>query len=262
MWVTERTGKRIIRINPKNGEKQTLITIGEVYQTSGQDGLLGMALHPGLLKGTGEDYIYIAYTYDSGNGRRLRISRYTYSIGNQTLHSPIELITNLSASNDHNAGRLIFSKDKKLYYSIGDQGANQFSNKCTTIEAQRLPTQTEIDNSDWSSYKGKILRINLDGSIPTNNPILNGVQSHIFSYGHRNPQGLVFANDRLYSAEHGPKSDDEINLVTSGDNYGWPHIAGFQDDMAYEYCDWSSALDCESLNYTNFNCPLTANLQS
>jgi PQQ-dependent dehydrogenase (s-GDH family) len=262
IWATERTGKRIIRINPGNSEKKTLITIEEVFQTAGQDGLLGLALHPHFLQGTGEDYVYTAYTYDSGNGRQLKIRRYTYNAEGQTLHSPLDLITGLSASNDHNSGRLIISEDNKIYYSIGDQGANQFSNKCTTIEAQRLPTQSEINNKNWDSYKGKILRINLDGSMPSDNPILNGVQSHIFSYGHRNPQGLTFVNDLLYSAEHGPKTDDEINLISSGNNYGWPHIAGFQDDMAYNYCDWSSASDCETLSYSDFSCPVTVNPQS
>jgi PQQ-dependent dehydrogenase (s-GDH family) len=261
IWVTERTGKKISRINPVNGEKKTLITIHEVFQSAGQDGLLGLALHPSFLKGTGKDYIYTAYIYDTGNGRQLKLRRYTYNAGSQTLQFPKDLITGLSASGDHNSGRLII-KGSKIFYSIGDQGANQFSNKCTAIEAQRLPTQMEIDNSNWDSYKGKILRINLDGSIPIDNPILDGVQSHIFSYGHRNPQGLTFANDLLYSAEHGPKTDDEINLISSGNNYGWPHIAGFQDDMAYAYCDWSSASDCESLNYSNYSCPSSVNSQS
>jgi PQQ-dependent dehydrogenase (s-GDH family) len=261
LWVTERTGKQISRINPINGEKKTLITINEVFQSAGQDGLLGLALHPRFLKETGEDYVYTAYTYDTGHGRQLKLRRYTYNVENQILQAPQDLIVGLSASGDHNSGRLII-KDDKIFYSIGDQGANQFSNKCATVEAQRLPTKIEIDDNNWDSYKGKILRLNLDGSIPIDNPVLDGVKSHIFSYGHRNPQGLVFVNDRLYSAEHGPKTDDEINLISSGNNYGWPHIAGFQDDMAYAYCDWSSAFDCESLIYSNFSCPSSANSQS
>ena len=122
--------------------------------------------------------------------------------------------------------------------------------------AQYIPTQVEVDNRDWSVYKGKILRINTDGSIPDDNPVINGVRSHIFSYGHRNVQGLVFGkNGLLYAAEHGPKSDDEINVIQAGKNYGWPHVVGFQDDMAYEYCNYSSADNCASLNYDDYSCP-------
>lgn len=264
LWVTERTGKRVTLVNPQNGEKKTLLTISEVYQSSGQDGLLGMALHPNLLKNTGEDYVYLAYTYStngSDNGRKLKIRRYTYDKTSQSLNSPLEIISGLSASNDHNAGRLAFSDDNKLFYAIGDQGANQFANKCTANNAQRLPTQSEITNNDWSSYQGKVLRINLDGSIPSNNPILEEVQSHIFSYGHRNPQGLVVADGFLFSAEHGPKTDDEINLIYSGGNYGWPHVAGYKDDRAYEYCNWSTATDCGSLNFSDFSCPVSVQTQ-
>lgn len=260
LWVTERTGKRVTLINPSNGAKTTLLTLSEVYQTSGQDGLLGMALHPNLLKNTGENYVYLAYTYSptgSDSGRKLKIVRYTYDATNQKLNSQLDIISGLSASNDHNAGRLVFSDGNKLFYAIGDQGANQFANKCTVNSAQRLPNQFEITNKKWTSYQGKVLRLELDGSIPSDNPVLDGVKSHIYSYGHRNPQGLVVANGLLFSAEHGPKTDDEINLIQSGGNYGWPHVAGFKDDSAYEYCNWSSATDCESLSFSDFSCPIT-----
>ncbi|MEQ3662352.1 MAG: PQQ-dependent sugar dehydrogenase, partial [Flavobacterium sp.] len=94
-----------------------------------------------------------------------------------------------------------------------------------------------------------------DGTIPSDNPILNSVQSHIFSYGHRNAQGIVFGtNGNLYSNEHGPKSDDEINIIQSGGNYGWPFIAGFRDDKNYAYCNWSSAPTCASLSFSDYTC--------
>jgi len=86
-----------------------------------------------------------------------------------------------------------------------------------------------------------VLRMNKDGSIPGDNPTLNGVRSHVFTYGHRNPQGLAFAGEHLFSCEHGPSTDDEVNLLTSGGNYGWPHVAGFRDDQAYHFADWSKA---------------------
>ena len=75
--------------------------------------------------------------------------------------------------------------------------------------------------------------MNSDGSIPADNPIINGVQSHIFTYGHRNAQGIaVGPNGDLYIAEHGDKSDDELNRLQAGGNYGWPNIAGYQDDLS------------------------------
>ena len=95
---------------------------------------------------------------------------------------------------------------------------------------------------DWSSYWGKILRIDLDGGIPSDNPAINGVRSHIYSYGHRNQLGLAFApGGLLYESEHGPSSDDEVNLILPGRNYGWPHVAGHRDDKAYTYANWSAS---------------------
>jgi len=82
----------------------------------------------------------------------------------------------------------------------------------------------------------------LDGSIPADNPAIGGVRSHVFSYGHRNPLGLAFGPDgRLYESEHGPSSDDEVNLIEGGRNYGWPLVAGFRDDRTYVYENWAAS---------------------
>ena len=102
--------------------------------------------------------------------------------------------------------------------------------------------------------------MNLDGSIPADNPVLNGVRSHVYSYGHRNPQGLAFGPDgTLYSSEHGPGTDDEVNLITAGRNYGWPHIAGYRDDRGYVYANWSQSkgVPCASLKFNEFEAPAT-----
>lgn len=83
--------------------------------------------------------------------------------------------------------------------------------------------------------------------------MLNGVRSHVFSYGHRNPQGMAFGPDgRLYASEHGQDTDDEVNLIEAGRNYGWPLIAGYKDDEYYTYANWSasSPTPCESLEYS------------
>ncbi len=113
--------------------------------------------------------------------------------------------------------------------------------------------------SNYLSYVGKSLRLNLDGSIPADNPVINGVRSHIYTYGHRNPQGIDFAPDgTLYSSEQGPKSDDEINILKAGSNYGWPHVAGFKDDKAYVYARWSeSSTPCAQVRYNDIDIPLS-----
>ena len=133
-----------------------------------------MALHPELLKGSGQDYVYLAFVYDADAGpaitRRAKIRRYTYDPRSQTLGSPLDLLTDLPASDDHNSGRLVFGPDSKLYYSIGDQGSNQRGNKCNRNRAQDLPSAAEVLANDVSKYQGKILRLNLDGSIPLDNP--------------------------------------------------------------------------------------------
>lgn len=257
LWVTERSIGTISRFDPETGAKDQLIDIAAVYSTAGQDGLMGMVLHPELSLGTGNDYVYVAYTYDSGGDTRaLRISRFTYSLAGSdgSLLNEVSLLQGLPASNDHNSGRLVIGPDLKLYYTIGDQGKNQFGNTCFEIRAQYLPSSP----TDYASYQGKILRLNLDGSVPVDNPVLNGVVSHVYSYGHRNAQGLFFAgNGKLYATEHGPKSDDELNSIESGKNYGWPHIAGFNDNMAYAYCNWSTATPCDPANFSDYQCDPT-----
>ena len=242
LWITERVGKRITRVNPADGSKTVAVTIDEVYQTLSQDGLLGMALHPDLLKGKGTDYVYVAYTYEPQT---------------QRLSSPVDILTNLPHGTDHGGGRVVFGPDGKLYVSRGDQGSNFLANYCNRNRAQDLPTPAEVQAGDWSTYQGKILRLNVDGSIPRDNPVLNGVRSHIYSYGHRNPQGLVFAGTRLFDSEHGESIDDEVNLVVAGGNYGWPLIAGYQDDQSYVYANWSasSPQPCTSLTFNVFNPP-------
>jgi PQQ-dependent dehydrogenase (s-GDH family) len=270
LWVTERTAGRIVRVNPADGTKTTAIEIPQVLAPGGQDGLLGLALHPELLTGTGNDYVYTAYTYtDEARGpdetvtdpnspyRFLytKLVRLTYDQATGELSDPVELIAGLPASNDHNSGRMKIGPDLKLYFTIGDGGRNQFGNACLLIEAQRLPTAEEIAAKNYIAYQGKLLRLNLDGSIPDDNPEINGVRSHVFTYGHRNMQGIAFApNGTLYASEQGPKTDDEVNVLLPGKNYGWPHVAGFRDDMAYQYARWADAsTPCAQLNFSDLS---------
>ncbi len=259
LWVTERAAKTVTRVNPADGSKTTVLTIADAYASESQDGLLGMAFQPNFGKGSGNNDVYLAYTYDvSPNGavdRRIKIVRYTYDPAAPALSNPADLITGLPASSDHNSGRLLLGPDQKLYYSAGDQGNNQFERFCDPIRAQGLPTADDVGARNWATYVGKILRLNPDGGIPSDNPVINGIRSHIYSYGHRNPQGLVFGSERrLFSAEHGPKTDDEINLIQAGGNYGWPHVSGFKDDQAYAYANWSASTTppCSTLRYDSY----------
>jgi PQQ-dependent dehydrogenase (s-GDH family) len=257
LWITERIGKNITRVDPNNGSRLSTMPVPDVYQSAGQDGLLGMAFDPDF---NNTHYIYVAYTYANETGddvdRRTKITRFTYNPEGQSIGNPKDIISGLAASVDHNSGRMTFGPDGKLYYTIGDQGNNQFTRYCFDIRAQALPTAEQVAAQDWSVYQGKVLRMNPDGSIPEDNPEINGVRSHIFTYGHRNAQGIaVGPDDDLYVVEHGPNSDDEFNHLQAGRNFGWPYIAGFQDDQAYRYINWSGAANCEDLSWTQTGPP-------
>jgi glucose/arabinose dehydrogenase len=112
----------------------------------------------------------------------------------------------------HDGCRVKFGPDGKLYFSLGDAGVAEL--------AQRL-----------DSLAGKILRVNSDGSVPADNPLPG---SPVYSFGHRNPQGLAWDRDgRMIASEHGPTGRDEINLIRPGANYGWPRVRGKAGDSRY-----------------------------
>lgn len=249
LWVSERTGKRITRVNPETGEKKAALTIADAYADEGHQGVLGFALAPGFLEKDNPNYFYVFYTYMDGQEDYKKIVRFEYDAASETLKNPKAILEKIPAGDDHEGGRVVYGPDGKLYVSLGELGHNQFGNACKPIEAQRLPTQKEVDAKDGSAYVGKVLRVNLDGSVPADNPALDGVKSHVFTYGHRNPQGLVFVGKNLYECEHGPSTDDELNLLVAGGNYGWPHVAGFQDDEAYVYANYSAAKDCQNVKW-------------
>ena len=264
LWLTERTGRRVVRVNPATGAVTPALTVDDSYDPgqSWHEGVLGLALHPDLSKGAGRDFVYVAYTYDADPGtallRKLKVRRYTYDTATSALRDPLDVITNLPAHDDHGGGRLAFGPDQKLYLTRGDNGGNWLANYCTPNISQDLPTAAQVTARDWTTYVGKILRLNLDGSIPADNPTLNGVRSHIYTYGHRNPQGLGFGpTGLLYSSEHGPGTDDELNLIVSGSNYGWPHVAGYRDNRGYVYSNWSQSKDveCATLKFREFVVP-------
>jgi glucose/arabinose dehydrogenase len=168
-------------------------------------GLLGLAVDPGF---TTNHFIYAAYDYDRGKENyRLRVVRFREQTNR--LHEPHTLIENIPAWRNHTGCRLRFGPDGCLYITTGD--AND------PPRAQRL-----------DSLAGKILRLNPDGSIPADNPFVGRINANgaIWSYGHRNPQGLDFqpGTGVLFNSEHGPDHGDEINRTMKGANYGWPEI--------------------------------------
>jgi aldose sugar dehydrogenase len=196
IWMTERGGK-ITKVNPKTGEIAFTHTITEV-QSNGEGGLLGMVQHPNFLT---NGLFYVVYNYNSGANYREKIVQFKFE--NNAVQQTATIIENLPAANIHNGSRLVIVNDK-LFATTGDAAVQPNAQSTTSLS-------------------GKVLRFNLDGSIPTDNPITN---SPIWSVGHRNQQGLVFANNILYASEHGPSIEDEVNIIERNRNYGWPDVNG------------------------------------
>lgn len=200
IWCTERFG-RVSRINPNTGQQNVLLDLSsDVYQQS-EAGMLGMVLHPDF---TNNPQAFIAYTYLAGSNIRERLVRFNYT--GTALVPADTLLENIQGNTTHIGCRLIILQDNTLLMSTGD------------AQAQSLP-------QNKNSIVGKILRMNLDGSIPADNP---DPTSYVWSFGHRNAQGLWLApNGKVYSSEHGPTTDDELNIIEKDKNYGWPDVNGF-----------------------------------
>jgi glucose/arabinose dehydrogenase len=204
LWITERHG-RVSRWDPQTGELVQVGIIGEVHE-EGEGGLLGMALHPDFMH---TPQVFLVYNYLEEAQIRERVVRYNFESG--TLTDQVVLLEGIAGAGNHNGSRLVIDTAHMLYMTTGD-AAN-------TSTSQNL-----------NSLNGKVLRMHLDGSIPDDNPISG---SPVWSWGHRNPQGLVFApSGILYSSEHGPSNDDEVNIIEKGRNYGWPTVRGFCDETS------------------------------
>lgn len=232
IWFTEKSGK-ISRLNPANNQVTLLHTITEV-SSQGEGGLLGMTIHPNF---TSNPYIYVFYGY--GNPYKNKLVRFTYN--NNSLTSPQTLLDNIPAASVHNGSRLLITGDK-LFVTTGDAA--------DTSTPQNL-----------NSVAGKVLRLNLDGSIPADNPFPN---SPVWSFGHRNPQGLALVGNKLFSSEHGPDTDDEINIIEKGRNYGWPTVRGKcdatnetafcnQNNVAESIMQWTPTIAPSGMIYYNSN---------
>jgi glucose/arabinose dehydrogenase len=212
IWMTERFG-RVSRVNPQTGQQQVLLTLADC-QASGESGLLGMALYPSF---TDTPWVYLVYTYLTGSNIRERLVRYTYSETGGQLTSPEVLLNDIPGNTTHNGSRLLFLPDRSLLMTTGDAQIQS-----APLNLQQLP--------------GKVLRMRPDGSVPADNPFPGNL---VYTYGHRNAQGMFYhpLNGKVYISEHGPTTDDEVNVLTPGGNYGWPTVAGFCDQPTEtQYC--------------------------
>lgn len=238
IWMTERGGK-ISKLDPKTGDVIFSTSIAEVV-SNGEGGLLGMVQHPGF---TTNGLFYVVYNYTSGGNYREKMVQMKFENG--ALQPVSTLIQDIPASGIHNGSRLWITNDATPFLFM------------TTGDASNQPNA-----QNTGSVSGKVLRFNLDGSIPTDNPIPG---SPVWSFGHRNPQGIVAVNGKIYTSEHGPNIEDEVNIIEKNRNYGWPSVNGPCDQPAeLTFCTtnnvkepiWSSGnvtIATSGLDYYNNN---------
>ena len=201
IWATERGGK-IHRVDPVTGD---VTQVGKIEVTEvGESGLMGMVFHPDF---DAQPYVYLVHSFSVGNEIRNRLVRVHFN--GISLEATEVLLDNIPGRGIHNGARLAIGRDRLLYMTTGDANRPHLS-------------------QDLDSVAGKVLRFTLDGQPAPGNPF----GTAIFSFGHRNAQGLVFHPETgdLYLTEHGPADNDEVNRVEIGRNYGWPNVHGFCDN--------------------------------
>jgi len=205
LLVTERPGT-LLRLGRQRIEYRV-----EGVEATGEGGLLGLALHPEF---AANRYVYLYSTTRSGGDITNRVER--YRLESDRLSERKAIVTGIPGGSFHDGGRIAFGPDGLLYIGTGDGGDSNAA-------------------QDVHSLAGKILRVTDDGAVPDDNPFGNAV----YSYGHRNVEGLAWDDrGRLWSTEHGPSGfetgNDEINLIEKGKNYGWPVIRGMERHAGME----------------------------
>ena len=203
LYLTERPG-RVVRVPDAAGATdanvETVVSSLPDISTRSEDGLLGLLFHPE------EPFAFTYGTYDDGDGgSENRLVRHDL----REEWAGETLLSGVPGARIHDGGRLATDGDA-LYVTTGD--ANESSNA-----------------QDPDSLAGKVLRVTFAGDPHPDNP--SGTE--VFTMGHRNPQGLAFRDGKLFSTEHGPATDDEVNVLRAGENYGWPDVKGRGDDPAY-----------------------------
>jgi aldose sugar dehydrogenase len=211
LLMTTRNSGNLVALNVKNGDLKTFKTDLPQFRQDGDGGMLGMELDPNFAQ---NNTVYICYSYWKGGvqsdaNKRNRVSSFTVGADAITLKNV--LVDDMPGWWSHNGCRIERSPDKKsLFVSMGDADAQVGGPE----KAQNL-----------QSLGGKIMRVNLDGSRPADNPFPNSL---VWSLGHRNAQGLAFhpVTGALWSTEHGVNVKDELNVIKKGRNYGWPSCEG------------------------------------
>lgn len=205
LLVTERAGT--VRLVTKDGQvQQSPVAVLSNVKEFSEGGLHGIALHPDFAT---NQFVYLFYTYSgSGNDTLNRVVRMKFV--DSQLTDETTIVDAIPGASNHDGGRVKFGPDGYLYITTGD-------------------AQEPSLAQDTNSLAGKILRVKDDGSAAPNNPFGN----RVYSYGHRNPQGIAWDDQgRLWSTEHGPSGletgNDEVNVIEMGVNYGWPEIRGTQ----------------------------------
>ena len=200
LFITERPG-RVRILNVAAATSDVALTLDDVF-AQGEAGVLGLTLDPEF---TSNRFVYLYYTARAGSGAANRVVRYREVAGR--LGEAAVLLDNIPANTIHDGGRLRFGPDGLLYITTGDAATMSLA-------------------QDVAALAGKILRLNRDGTTPRENPF----SSPVYSYGHRNPQGLDWhpATGALWASEHGNSGNDEVNVIDPGVNYGWPRIEGSQ----------------------------------
>ena len=201
--ILERKGELI---HFKNGKKLKIKNLPKIISKN-QGGLLDIELHPDFHE---NKWIYISYSSsnDQNPGTNTTILRFKIKNFTAVNQEVIYKATPNSKRTLHYGSRMVFDKENYLFFSIGDRG------------------NRDLNPQDIKRDGGKIYRLHDDGRIPIDNPFINERNSKkaIFSYGHRNPQGMIYDKnkDEIWIHEHGPRGGDEINIIEAGKNYGWP----------------------------------------
>jgi aldose sugar dehydrogenase len=221
MLVTERVGNLLVYQTTQPGALQLANNQVAGTRQNGEGGLMGIAVDPDF---TTNSFIYLCASRDDEGQYRNQVLRHKV-VGNGIAFDGFVIRRGMAAAGNHNGCRLRFGPDRKLWVTMGDAG--------NLRNAQ-----------DPNSLNGKVLRVNTDGTIPLDNPVLPGAagRSAVYTWGNRNPQGLAFepGTGMPYEVEHGDDTHDEINILTAGANYGYPLYRGPVGRAGYVDPVWSS----------------------